>query len=115
MSTGLECSVDLRIHLDPEILLLDDLLISFDDLIIYPLLKWRAYDCVDDVGNVRSRKLLSFVLLRRERFHHCWPIFAKLKHHLDIKSFEVRHLDCFDFGCRDLPFRSHNQISQMEY
>ena len=55
MLTGHEGSVNLRIHINGEVLVLDDLGISLVDLTVDPLLKHWTDDGVDDICYVLPR------------------------------------------------------------
>jgi len=61
-----ECSCNLRIHLDVEILLLGKILIAVDDFLFDPDTEWLSDDRVGQVDEPLSRHLVHVAIFWKE-------------------------------------------------
>ena len=103
MLTGHEGGIDLWIHIDGEVLVLDDLGVTLVDLAVDPLFEDGTNDGVDNVGDVLPRQLLHLTLLRRQRPRHIWPVPGVVQHGLGGEAFEVGNLDGLNLRGFDPP------------
>ena len=87
---------------------MDPQLIPLVDLLVDPVLELFVLESVDDVGNVRSRKVISLPLEDRKGLHHVLMPSRELEHGFDLQSFEVGHGDDFYVdGLDSFPFAGH--------
>ena len=101
VSGGHESLVDLRVHVDREVLLRHEFLVSPVTHSIDPRLEWCPDDGEDYVGDVGSRQLLHFSWLSWQSLCHDWKVPRMVEHRLDGKSLEVWYLNRLHRRCWD--------------
>ena len=114
MLAGLEPCEDLRVHVDSEVLLLDELLVPLGDLLVDPVLERLADDGVDEVGDVGPGQLLHLSRLHGQRLLYCWVALGVMEHGSRAESLEVRHLDGLHLRRLDGSPPAGSQVSQVE-
>ena len=87
---GSKGSCNLRVHLNVEVLLSEDLGITCLDAGVNPLVEGLTHEGVDDVGDVLPRKLVD-LMFNWQRIHDIGVVVTKLKQVLDPETFKVGH------------------------
>ena len=70
----------LRIHIDCEVLIIDDLIVPLLDLAIDPLLEEIANASVDNIGDVSPRQLFNLSLFNRQSLSNLGPSLRMVEH-----------------------------------
>ena len=101
MLAGFEGGVNIAVHIDREVLLLHDLIVSCLDSLVHPVPEWCTHDGVDYVCQVGTWKLFYLSGLHRKCFCYCWPLLCVVEHQVHGQAFKVRDANVFDIATLD--------------